>query len=761
MRRALLSLFSASRRFQAWIIAACVLAIIGSLAGLLYRFWLDSTVLVPARGGTYIEGSVGEMLPWNPWFTLQNDVNRDIVSLVFSGLMQYDPSTREVVDDLGSMSVSADGKVYTVTLHDGLEWHDSTPESPHPVTSDDVLFTFQTIQDPAFPNPPLRENFAGVEIAAVDARTVTFTLDEPYAYFPTNLTFGLLPRRSFEGIPVARLQQTESDFGLHPVGAGPYRLKSFIQTELSSEVTLEKFARPLPEQYRLGRVVFRVFPDYLSLLSDLGNLDAIRIVPQSDDGRPVIPNNFQDRTYTLPQYVALFFNLDKKITSDLQLRLGLQLGTDKQAIADAVGNAVVVDTPLMEIDTSDWEYRFDPAAAQGALYESQWYFPEKIRLQALLEKRETNRAGMLDVPPVILLTTGSTLALNGRYSATGPDPRINGVRAVAGSESGTWLVSLPTERGATGALLPGDNLVRVTNAEGRILDSASIYRAADEAVFQRAKSEQDLVEKFIASRDDTLPADQRVSAADLSLDDGFLRPRQQGDQIGIRANADGRTLKLTLLTSPSPAAYRTVAEQVAKQWRALGVEVVVDIPENRADFESRLLKRDYDVLLYGQSLLNNLDAYPYWHSSDVQKQTDDQNELRLDAYNLSQYNSPQADVLLEKVRGDDNEEERLKAIAQLRDVLKRDTPAIVLYSPVYTYAHRDDILGVDLGHLSMHADRMHSLSKWYVRTERVFRPGLGWGSFIGWLAGNFDGKDSGSGTSSSSQSAASSDNSDL
>ncbi|MBP9750824.1 MAG: hypothetical protein KBC95_03170, partial [Candidatus Peribacteraceae bacterium] len=225
--------------------------------------------------------------------------------------------------------------------------------------------------------------------------------------------------------------------------------------------------------------------------------------------------------------------------------------------------------------------------------------------------------------------------------------------------------------------------------------------------------------------------------------------------------ADGRTLKLILLTSPSPAAYRTVAEQVAKQWRELGVDVAVEIPENRAEFEARLLRREYDVLLYGQSLLNNLDAYPYWHSSDVQKQTEDPNELRLDAYNLSQYNSPQADVLLEKIRGDDDESERLQAIAQLRDVLKRDTPAIVLYSPIYTYAHRDDILGVDLGHLSMHADRMHSLSKWYVRQERVFRPGLGWGSFFGWLGGNFGGKNPAEGASSSSQSAASSDNPDL
>lgn len=759
MRRTLLSLFSASRRFQGWIIALCILAFLGSLAGLLYRFWLDSTIQVPARGGTYIEGSVGEVMPWNPWFTMQNDVNRDIVSLVFSGLQQYDPATREVKDDLGTLSSSADGKVYTVTLRDNLFWHDTTAENPHPVTADDILFTFQTIQDPAFPNPPLRENFAGVKIEKVNEKTVTFTLDEPYAYFRTNLTFGLLPKRAFEGIPVSRLEQTGVEFGLKPVGAGPYRLKSFAQTELSSEVMLEKFQRPLVEQYRLERVVFKVFPDYLSLLSDLGNLDAIRVVPQSDDGRPVIPNNFQARTYTLPQYVALFFNLDNPIVADQKLRLGLQLGTDKQAIAEEVDNAVIVDTPLLEIDTSDWRYQFDPDSAQGALYESQWYFPEKIRLQDLLEKRETNRIGALKVEPVVLLATGSTLTLTGNFDNV-PKPRVNGVRVVTGANSGQWLVTLPTESG-TGSLVPGENIIRLTNEEGRILDSASLLRVTNETDFAKAQIEQQLVERFVASRDTTVPANERVTAADLKLDGGFLRLRTAEDTVGIRQNDAGRALKIILLTSSSPPAYKLVAETVAKQWRQLGVEVSVEVPSTRADFEARLLRRQYDVLLYGQSLLNNLDAYPYWHSSDVQRETDDENELRLDAYNLSQYVSSEADVLLEKIRGTNNEEERLEAIGKLREVLKRDTPAIVLYSPVYTYAHRDDIRGVDLGHLSMHADRMHSLSKWYVRQERVFKPGLGWTSFFSWLGGQLDSKSASLGSSSEARTSAPAGNADL
>ena len=88
-----------------WILAATFL---GSLAVLLFFFYRANTILVPATGGTYIEGSVGELKPLNPWFAVTNDVNRDIVSLVFSGLLKYNPQTKEIEDDLAKVTASKD-----------------------------------------------------------------------------------------------------------------------------------------------------------------------------------------------------------------------------------------------------------------------------------------------------------------------------------------------------------------------------------------------------------------------------------------------------------------------------------------------------------------------------------------------------------------------------------------------------------------------------------------------------------------------------
>lgn len=731
----LLHLLGAMTRFERSMLALFSLFFVVSLGVLIHKFYYDSTVLVPKVGGTYIEGSVGELRPLNPWFTVGSDVNRDIVSLVFSGLLRYNPQTQKIEEDLATISVSKDGRTYTLALRDGLLWHDSTSEKPHYVTSDDVLFTFQTIQHPEFPNTLLRENYRGVEIKKVDARTVRFILEKPYNFFTSNLTLGLLPAASFEGIPVGKLHQA-LDFGFEPVGAGPYRVHSINQVELSTEVTLERFQLPFPPTYRLERVVFRLFPDYPTLMSDIQNLDGVRLVPRNERGEPRVPRRFTARTYTLPQYVAIFYNLDKKSLQDKNLRLGLQLGTNKQALVDAISQSAIVDTPLLEIDTSDWRYHFDLSAAQGSLFESDWNLPEKIRLQRLLEMDDANRTGVLRIDPVILLDTGAVLTFTGSYADVEPGSTVNGISITDHpTMTGAWITALPTHRG-TGALRLGDNLIKLIEPSGRTIDSFYLFRTTNAVEYKRAEEEQRLLRLFRRSRAGSITATQKIDVSDFMLDRGKLRRRNPDDPSSIRRNDRGEELRLTLLTSSAPPEYKKLAERIAEQWRSLGVHVQVVIPESDDVFNDRLQKRDYDVLLFGQSLLDNLDSYSYWHSSGMQKVTGDRRDLRLDAYNLSQYSSFKADALLETIRRSQNDAERERALAELRNVLTNDVQAIFLYSPLYTFAHHQDILGIELGKLSLHSDRFLTLHRWYVKQERTFKPGQSWLSFFRWIPSN-------------------------
>jgi len=723
--------FTVFKRLQYWLLAGFVVAFAFALAVLLRSFIRENTVWAPVRGGTYIEGSVGGLQPLNPWFTVTNDVNRDIGSLVFSGLLKYNPETKKIEDDLAEMTVSGDGGIYTLKLKENLFWHDTTDADPHPVTAQDALFTFETIQHPDFPNTLLRQNFLGIKIDALDGRTVRFKLDEPYHFFASNLTIGLLPERSFESIPVSKIDQA-LDFGFAPVGAGPYAFKSLVQTELSTEVTLERFERSLPPDYKLDRIVFRIFPDFTTLLSDIRNMDGVRLVPRNESGEPIIPRRFRAAYYSLPQYVALFFNLESDFLKDQKLRLGLQLGTDKQAIADALHEKLIVDTPLLEIDTSDWRYQFAPAAAQGAFYESNWHLPEKIRLQRLLEMREANDVGPLHIDPIVLLDTGAVLAVTGLLRDAGSGALLNGTRVERHpTETGAWIAALSTY-GGTGSLRIGDNIVRLTRRDGSIVDSFYVWRTADARSYKRAAEEQRLLELFIHTRDGA-QGEERVTVRELFLDKGMLRRRLSTDPTDIRMNDGGERLSLRLLTSPTPPAYADIARMIQTQWADLGVHVGVDIAENREVFEEKLINRDYDVLLFGQSLLDNLDSYPYWHSSGMQKSPSEKSHLRIDAYNLSQYSSLRADALLETIRTTHDDAERMSSLNELRAVLRDDVPAVFLYSPLYAFAYHQDLKGIEPGAFSLHSDRFLTLQNWYMKEERVFQPNRSWWSFFGWV----------------------------
>jgi len=704
---------------------------------LLRQFYLENTDSAPKRGGTYIEGSVGTIRMLNPWFTVENDVNRDITSLAFSGLQRYNPFTGNVEDDMATIKISGGNHIYTTTLREDVFWHDSTEELPRPVTADDVVFTYQMIKDPGFPNPILQKNFRGVEIEKIDDKTIQFKLEKPYYFFRSNLTLGILPKHHLENIPAERLPEALG-FNLMPIGSGPYKFRSMVETELSTEVTLEHFDKFYGSLPYIDRIVFRAFPDYASLLSDLRNLDGVRHVPRDEEGRAIIPNRYHTFYYSLPQYVALFFNMQNEILKDETLRLALQKAINKKGIIDDINEQVIIDTPLLEFAQEDWKYQFEPEAAQGALYESDWHLPEKVRLQHLQINIAKNDTGNLHPPQsIVLLDTGAQLTVTGSYAQnSSTDLFLNGVM-VNETDTGSWIVSLPTD-GSTGSILPGENWVQLTESGGDILDTFILTRSTNRDDFTKLREEKKILEMF----EETKKTGSGMSISNLVIDEGMLRVKKEDELQGVRIKEDGTPLKLHLLTSARPTTYPKVAEKIAHQWRQIGVDTTVEIIEERAKFEEKVINRKYDVLIFGQPLLDNLDSYPYWHSSQIQsleeqEEGEDSLGIKLDANNLSQFTDFRTDALLEQIRETHNADLRKQALKQLREVFREEIPAVVLYSPTYVFAIGNKMLGVDLGKPSLHSDRFLSVHRWFIKEKRSFRAGKSWFSVFPWIINLF------------------------
>lgn len=168
--------------------------------------------------------------------------------------------------------------------------------------------------------------------------------------------------------------------------------------------------------------------------------------------------------------------------------------------------------------------------------------------------------------------------------------------------------------------------------------------------------------------------------------------------------------KLRLVTLKSPE-YEAVAKTVADQWAKLGVQVEVITADSIELQQNYIRSRNYDILLYGQSLGLDSDVYSFWHSS----QADDP------GLNVSSYKNGEADKFLETGRIAKDEAYKASRFSSFVDQWAKDIPAVILYSPYYNYAQFDSVHGFDAKKISEPSDRFYNIQNWYVRTTQVNR----------------------------------------
>ena len=129
-----------------------------------------------------------------------------------------------------------DGLSGSVTLRDGLKWHDGQP-----VTVDDVIWSVEcatTITDTV--QPLLLAALKNIESMEVDGNTINFTFKEVVVTQVQAFTqFHILPKHCFEGADLTILQNHAH--WQAPVGSGPWKLDSVVMGEYCNLVPFEEY----------------------------------------------------------------------------------------------------------------------------------------------------------------------------------------------------------------------------------------------------------------------------------------------------------------------------------------------------------------------------------------------------------------------------------------------------------------------------------------------------------------------------------------
>jgi peptide/nickel transport system substrate-binding protein len=175
-----------------------------------------------------------------------------------------------------------------------------------------------------------------------------------------------------------------------------------------------------------------------------------------------------------------------------------------------------------------------------------------------------------------------------------------------------------------------------------------------------------------------------------------------------RTNEDGETMTLRLVRRDFTGSNESQEETMAmtahiiqEQLEDVGVEVIIET-YSLTDLQTIITERDYDMLLYGQSLGYNLDTFSYWHSS----QADDS------GLNLSNYQNAKADFYIESIRAAFDAEERQELLEGLASIMAADIPAVFLYTPSYYYLVDKNLIGLTFENLLRPRDRFSNIAQW-------------------------------------------------
>ena len=172
----------------------------------------------------YVEGVLGAPTSVSP-LTARTQADRDLVALIFAGLVRNGPNGTLVPDLAERWSVDKTGKIWTVDLREDARWQDGEL-----VTSDDVVFTIQTLQDPQYAGPS-SSSWNEVVVAPQGPNRVSFTLKTPLGGFLQALTQPIAPAHLLGSVPVEELPV--DPFGQQPIGAGPFALAELTDTSAS------------------------------------------------------------------------------------------------------------------------------------------------------------------------------------------------------------------------------------------------------------------------------------------------------------------------------------------------------------------------------------------------------------------------------------------------------------------------------------------------------------------------------------------------
>jgi ABC-type transport system substrate-binding protein len=501
----------------------------------------------------YVEGVLGSPRWINPLFSPSNDVDRDLVELIFSGLLKYGQNNNLENDLAENYKVLDEGKTYEFYLRENIFWSDGEP-----LTVDDVIFTIKAIQN-AESKSQLRPSWLGVEVEKISEKGVRFKLRNPSATFLENCTLKIIPKHIWNDIP--QKDFSLSFLNLKPIGSGPYELKDLIMDKEGRIISLDLIenSKYFGKKPNISKITFKFFQTEEQLIKgyERGEIEglALNSVKNFKNGGANI------YSFSLPRYFAVIFNLkESKVLNIKSVRQALNYGTDKKEILNKILNeeGKIVDSPILpEI------FGFSPPTN---IYQFNLERAKEILEKEGFKEDETGKR-------VKIIKISSTFQFKSNLQMGSEGKEVE--------ELQKCLSKFPE-------IYP----------EGKV--TGYFGPSTREAVIK-------FQEKY---------AEEILKPSGLERGTGQVKEstRKKLNEICFEKTEEIIPLKFSLITVNQPQLIE-VALGLKSQWAKLGAEIEIKTYDIPALLEDIIKPRKYEAILFGEILGQIPDPFPFWHSS--------------------------------------------------------------------------------------------------------------------------------------------------
>ncbi len=299
---------------------------------------------------------------------------KDIIERIFLKLLDEEDDFLNFQPRLAeSWSFSEDSLSITFQLRKDVTWTDGASCAAH-----DVRFTWELQKDTliAWPSRHLKDRIWNVEV--VDDYTVTFHFTHRYPYQLMDANDGVIvPMHLLEDVPRDKFRI--HPFGRRPVGNGPFLLEEWVPGQYVELVGNPKYyenGKPY-----LERVVFRIVPDDLTLLTQLktGEIDCLEAI-QPDAASDLGQKHPDIRIVKYPSRSITFiaWNLGHDLFMSREVRRALTMAINRGEMIQTLMNGMAAEckspmSPLIwAYDPSIEAVPFDPGEAKRILRNLGW-----------------------------------------------------------------------------------------------------------------------------------------------------------------------------------------------------------------------------------------------------------------------------------------------------------------------------------------------------------------------------------------------------